>query len=161
MAPDGLATRPTTDRVREAVFNALGSLDLLVGATVVDAFAGSGALGIEALSRGAASCTFLDTSGPAIRAVEANLRSTGLAGRARVVRAEATAFLAAADEPFDLALLDPPYAYDGWGRLLDVVAARFVVVESGHAIAVPTRWDVVRSKRYGGTVVTFARPAER
>src|SRR5258705_6256920 len=80
VAPAAATTRPTTDRVREAVFNALGSLDVVVGARVLDLFAGSGALGIEALSRGAAAATFVDTSPKAIETVQANLAATGLTG---------------------------------------------------------------------------------
>ncbi len=89
VAPDGADTRPTADRVREATFNALASLDALVDAEVVDLFAGSGAMGIEALSRGAAHATFVDDDRRAIEAVEANLAATGLADRATVVRGPA------------------------------------------------------------------------
>lgn len=160
VAPEGLDTRPTSDRVREAVFNALASLDALRGARVLDLFAGSGALGIEALSRGAAHCTFVERSRPALDALRANLASTGLGSRAEVVALAAERFLAGEPDRYDLALLDPPYAFDGWSRLLAAVPARLSVVESDREVAVGPPWDVIRVKRYGGTVVTFARRAD-
>jgi 16S rRNA (guanine966-N2)-methyltransferase len=158
-APPGQSTRPTADRVREASFNALGSLDAVVGASVLDLFAGSGALGIEALSRGAATATFVDDDPRALGVVRANLESTGLADRATVVRADATRFVAAGDQSFDLALLDPPYAFDddAWKRLLDVLPAPLAVLESGREVVPPEGWEVLRAKRYGSTVVSIAR----
>jgi 16S rRNA (guanine966-N2)-methyltransferase len=161
VAPDGPATRPTGDRVREAVFNALHSLDAVVGRRYLDLFAGSGALGIEALSRGADHCTFVDSSPAALRAIRANLDATGLAARAAVRQADAAAFLAGSREHFDVALLDPPYAFDGWADLLTRLPADLVVVESGHEIELPAGWDAPRTRRYGGTVVHFARRAAR
>ncbi len=155
-APKGKDTRPTADRVREAVFNALNSLDAIDGRTVLDLFAGSGALGIEALSRGASHATFVDKDRLALDTVRANLAATGLADRATVRQADAMAFDAPA---VDLALLDPPYALaDGdWAGLLGRLDAELVVVESDRVVAVPDRWRVLRSKRYGGTVVLIAR----
>ncbi|MBN2176815.1 MAG: 16S rRNA (guanine(966)-N(2))-methyltransferase RsmD [Demequinaceae bacterium] len=102
-------TRPTTDRVREAVFGRLDAQDTIRGARVLDAFAGSGALGIEALSRGAAQAVFVESSPAAARVIEANLRDLALGDRAQVVRTPVKAFLASGDGVFDLALLDPPY----------------------------------------------------
>ena len=152
--------RPTTDRVREAVFAALTSLEALEGARVLDLFAGSGALGIEALSRGAASATFVDSHPAAVAAVRANLAATGLGGsRARVVRAEAARFLATDPGPWDLALLDPPYGYEGWPDLLAGLDAALVVAEAARPPALGPGWVVTRSRAYGGTVVTFASPS--
>src|SRR5262245_17447264 len=94
VAPVGSGTRPTGDRVREATFNALTSLGALDGAVVLDLFAGSGALGIEALSRGAASCTFVDVDRAARKAVADNLATCGFADRATVVAAPAERHLA-------------------------------------------------------------------
>src|SRR6187401_3741608 len=85
VGPDGTATRPTTDRVREAIFNSLGSAGLLEGALVADLFAGSGALGIEALSRGAEHCVFVERDRVAVRAIDENIGTLGLRARARVV----------------------------------------------------------------------------
>lgn len=172
MAPQGRDTRPTLDRVREAVFNALASLDAVAGARVLDLYAGSGALGIEALSRGAAHATFVDTDRSARRAVEENLAATGLDERAEVVGADALAHLRRLAEPvsadgrgaYDLVLLDPPYVTDdeAWGELFALVAAAapgaVVVVESDREVPVPDGWDALRSKRYGGTLVSVLMP---
>jgi 16S rRNA (guanine(966)-N(2))-methyltransferase RsmD len=107
-APRGLDTRPTSDRVRENVFNLVGPVD---GATVLDLFAGSGAMGIEALSRGAARAVFVENDADAVRTIERNLDKLRLTG-ARVVRADAITTLAqeaAAGREYDLVLVDPPY----------------------------------------------------
>lgn len=109
-APPGRDTRPTPDRVREAVFAMLGPLD---GVEVLDLFAGSGALGLEALSRGAATATFVDRSPRAAAAIRANAASLALKGRVRVVRRDWRAALAAeraAGRRFGLCLCDPPYS---------------------------------------------------
>jgi 16S rRNA (guanine966-N2)-methyltransferase len=113
VAPRGRGTRPTADRVREAVFSSL--LPHLPGARVLDLYAGSGALGIEALSRGAAHATFVERDRGALRAIADNLDTTGLGDRAEVVAADvrsALGRLAGAQEPFDVVLLDPPYRVD-------------------------------------------------
>ena len=159
--PPGLDVRPTTDRVREATFNALGSLDVVQGASVLDLFAGSGALGIEALSRGAGHATFVDSSPRALAAVRDNLATCGLDEAATVVRADAFAHLAVHPEHHDLALLDPPYAFDRWAELLDTVRAPVVVVESDRAVPTEPHYEVRRERRYGGTVVTIAAQADR
>lgn len=161
VTPTGDEVRPTTDRVREAVFNALGSMGAVVGASVLDLFAGSGALGIEALSRGAASATFVDSSAAATRAITENLSATGLDGVARVVRSDAWSYLAGNDEVVDLALLDPPYRFDRWDELLAVVPARLVVIESDRPVEVGPGAVVQRERRYGGTVVTIAALQDR
>jgi 16S rRNA (guanine966-N2)-methyltransferase len=158
VAPDGLDTRPTSDRVRESIFNALHSLDAVDGATVLDLFAGSGALGIEALSRGARHCTFVEPARPALDALRANLASTGLAAQATVVGTTAEAYLARRPELVDVALCDPPYAFDAWPELLASLPAGLVVCESDRPIEPGQGWRVVRTRRYGSTVVTFGRP---
>jgi len=150
-APPGRDIRPTSDRVREAIFSSLDAMDAVRGATVVDLFCGSGALGIEALSRGAASATFVDNDRTALAAVEANLASTGLEG-GRVVRAEAVRWLEQSDR-FDLALADPPYSFNQWHLVLSHLRAGLVVAESDRELDVPETWMIVRRKRYGGTVV--------
>src|SRR5205807_2939069 len=107
-APAGGRTRPTSDRVREALFSILGDVS---DARVLDLYAGSGALGIEALSRGAAGATFVDSDREAVVAIRANLALTGTDDRASVVRSPVGSFLAAGRHgPFDLVFLDPPYA---------------------------------------------------
>jgi len=157
-APAGRRVRPTSERVREALFNALGSMDSIAGATVLDLFAGTGALGIEALSRGATTATFVDADPRAIAAIKANLQATGMAERATVVQADAVRFLTDRPPPkVDIAFADPPYAFDGWARLLEVLPARLVAIEARSHIDLPSGWHPLRSKRYGDTVVTLAR----
>lgn len=167
VAPDGDTTRPTSDRVREAVFNALFSLDDPVdGAQVVDLFAGTGALGLEAISRGAAHVTFVERDGRALAALERNVRGTGAPREAvEVVRADALGWLGArADRgaaPFDVALVDPPYRFDGWAGVLAALDASIAVLESDRDLTTEVetsgRWAVIRHRRYGGTVVTMVR----
>lgn len=149
--------RPTADRVREAVFDVLSHLDAIEDATVVDLFAGSGAFGIEALSRGAAAATFVDSDRAAVAAVRANLETTGLSSAAtRVVRADALAWCAQAAERFDVALVDPPYAFDRWRELLERLPARAAVLESSHEVGLAGPFVLHRVYRYGGTLVTVA-----
>lgn len=162
-APPGTDTRPTTDRVREALFNALGSLGAVDGAVVADLFAGSGALGIEALSRGAASAHFVESDRRAAAVVEENLAALGFDDRGVVLRRPVEAALDQLPDPLDLVLADPPYAFDGWRELLADLEPRLagdglVVVESDRAVALPDGWEKVRERTYGGTVVLFARP---
>ncbi|MEA2686267.1 MAG: hypothetical protein QOE93_1462, partial [Actinomycetota bacterium] len=161
VAPPGRRLRPTTDRVREAVFSSLTSMDAIHDARVLDLFAGTGALGIEALSRGAASATFVDADHAAIRTIEANLATTGLGRAATVVRGDALRFVEAAASghgpTFDLALVDPPYAFDEWPRLLAALPARLAVLESGTHVDIHPPWAAVRSRRHGDTVVTLVR----
>ena len=160
--PAGQATRPTSDRVREAVFNALASLDAIDGADVLDPFAGSGALAIEALSRGAARATLIESDRSARAIIEANLASCGLAEQASVVAGDALAHLARTADQYDLVLLDPPYRYAGWADLQRAVLAQLapdgvIVIESDQPVEVVPPLSVVREKRYGGTVVLFTR----
>lgn len=152
-APAGTDTRPTTDKVREATFNALGSLDLVRDALVADLFAGSGALGIEALSRGADHCVFVERDRRALPVLRENLDHLGLVDRSRVIAGDA--IVAAARLDVDLALADPPYDFDRWDELLEVITAPFVVAESGRSIEPPVGWVVRRERRYGRSWVTF------
>lgn len=154
-APPGRDTRPTTDKVREAVFNALGSLDLVRDAVVADLFAGSGGLGIEALSRGAAQVVFVERDRAALRTLRDNLQVLGLGDRSRVVAGDSMA--TARTLTVDLVLADPPYDFDAWEDLLATVDAPFVVAEAGRSLddlSVPG-WAAVRTRRYGRTWVTF------
>jgi len=153
VVPDGSGTRPTTDKVRQAVFNSLDSAGLIDGAAVADLFAGSGALGIEALSRGAATCVFVERDRAALQAVRANITSLGLADRTTVITSDVPAWVPAL-RGVDLALIDPPYEFDGWDQLLTNLQVPFVVAEAGREIAPPTGWEALRSRRYGRTWVT-------
>ena len=158
VAPEGSATRPTPERVREATLNALGSLGAVVDATVLDLFAGSGAMGIEALSRGAARVTFVDHDRAAREAIEVNLVTTGLVEQADIVPSTVERFMATVgDRRWDLALLDPPYAFDGWPELLLDLPVELAVLESHHAVDPPFGWEVLRAKRYGSTHVVIAQ----
>jgi 16S rRNA (guanine966-N2)-methyltransferase len=164
VSPRGAATRPTSDRVREALFSLLGPLDEL---TVLDLYAGSGALGIEALSRGARHATFVDSAPAAARAIRANLDALGIgAERAELRRQDARAFLrsARAVRPeYDLAFLDPPYRLAaGLGRELSPALAGVlspdarVVTESDRraplALDHPTL-PLTDERRYGDTLI--------
>ena len=165
----GEGTRPLGDRVKQTLFAILEPA--LRGATFLDLFAGSGAAGIEALSRGAAHATFVERDAAAIRIINANLQRTGLAERATVIRSEVLAWLrdpARTAEPrSDLALLDPPYeetaalstALDALGPLLSPNAR--VVAKHFWRDAPPARVGLLasdRERRFGETALTFYRP---
>jgi len=159
VAPDGTTTRPTTERVREAIFNALYSLDAIEGATFVDLFAGSGALGLEALSRGAGHVVFIDRDRAALAAIEDNLASLDFEDSATVVSGDGLRWLNARTE-IDVALADPPYDFEQWSELLAALSAtscELVVVESGKPIGDHPEWQIARERRYGSTVVTMYR----
>jgi len=136
----------------------LGSMTDISGMAVADLFSGSGALGIEALSRGAARAVFVDDDPAAVRVVRANLEDLGLSEqRSTVVQREVLAWLATASQSFDLALCDPPYAFAGWPALFDRLEADLTVVESSAPPDVPASWVVIKEKRYGSTLVTVVR----
>ena len=122
---------------------------------MLDLFAGTGALGIEALSRGAASATFVDSDPLAVDTIRANLKNTGLAGT--VVRTDSLRFLQSSSETFDLALADPPYDFSEWPALLAALRVPLAVLESGAPVPAAPGWLILRSRRYGDSVVTLAR----
>src|SRR4029077_3926894 len=124
--PDGWPTRRTTDKVRQAVFNSLDSAGLIDGAAIADLFAGSGALGIEALSRGAATCVFVERDRAALQALRANIAALGVSGRTTVGTSDVPACVPAL-RGFDLELIDPRYEFDGWDQLLAVLQVPYVV----------------------------------
>ena len=155
-SPEGEDTRPTSERVREAIFNSLFSLDAIDDTRVLDAFAGSGALGIEALSRGASHTTFVESGRPALRALGDNISTLRLESSSVVIPGDALTHLARRPE-YDLVLLDPPYGFDQWDELLALMPAdAVVVIESDREVEVPATWVVHRVKHYGSTVVTLA-----
>lgn len=160
-APTGQDVRPTGDRVREATFNALGSMEALHGAVVLDLFAGSGALGIEALSRGASEAIFVDSSRRSVQAIRANIARCGFEDRSTVVSSSAFDYMLESDADVDLAFVDPPYAFDAWPRLMEVLRCQTVVIESDRAIDPGPGHVVQRQRRYGGTVVTIAVRPDR
>jgi 16S rRNA (guanine966-N2)-methyltransferase len=157
-APDSRSVRPTADRVREAIFDVLASLDVISGASVLDLFAGSGALGIEALSRGAERATFVDANRRCVAVIEANLRQTKLYQKAltEVVLADAPHYLATHPAAVDIAFCDPPYDFSGWPLLLEGLDAGLVVIESNREIDLGARHRLHRLYRYGSTLVTVA-----
>lgn len=150
------ATRPTTDKVREAIFNALSSLDVVDGARVIDLYAGSGALGIEALSRGAAHCVFVENNRDALVVLRKNLQHLGLQDRSSVMEADAMGALLAASS-CDLVLADPPYGFTEWAKLLQHCTASIVVLESNRQIGDVSGFSTIRERRYGRTFVAFLR----
>jgi 16S rRNA (guanine966-N2)-methyltransferase len=161
--PDGI--RPTQGLVRAAIFNVLA--EELAGASVLDLFAGSGALGIEALSRGAAEATFVERSQGCVSILRQNLEALGLSGRATLVRADVARWLRSHPEQVAAAaivLLDPPYGDPVLGSALealdDLVSPQtLVVVEHAHRQALPglERLLPLRDRRYGDTDVTMLR----
>jgi 16S rRNA (guanine(966)-N(2))-methyltransferase RsmD len=135
-APRGLATRPTGARVRQTLFDILAPR--LPGCRFLDAFAGAGAVGLEALSRGAATVVFVENDAAAIAAVRANVALLGGAGEVRVVRQDARVALAAfadAAERFDVVYLDPPYASDLYEAALEGAGREGVLAEDGIVVA--------------------------
>ena len=157
VAPDGQTTRPTSGRVREAVFNSLFSLGGVDGLTVVDLFAGTGAYGLEALSRGASHATFVERDRLALDALRDNIDALGFEAEATVVAGDAQRWGGgrSAADPFDLAFCDPPYDFEDWPALLEVVPASQCVAESRREIEVPALWSVLRTRRYASTLVTL------
>ncbi len=163
--------RPTMDRVRGAIFDSLR--DLVPGARVLDLFAGTGAMGIEALSRGAASAIFVDNDGRAIASIERNLASTRLTGAVQTMDVFSYLDRFAAPESFHLIVADPPYARKPGERdfapeLLASDSLRCALVAGGVFIlehlpgaefALANKWECLRQKRYGATAVAFLRRA--
>jgi 16S rRNA (guanine966-N2)-methyltransferase len=154
VAPDGTTTRPTTDKVRQAVFNSLGSMGVLEGAVVADLYAGSGALGIEAISRGAERCIFVERDRSALHALRDNIAALGIADRSAVHATDVMAWVPAMRN-VDIAFIDPPYAFEGWAALLPLVDVGMVVAESDDPIEPADGWTQVRARRYGRTWVTL------
>ena len=163
--PDGWSLRPTEDRVKETVFSMLGDIS---GMTVADLFSGTGAMGLEALSRGAASLTFVDESREAINLVRENLKTVGF--QAKTVQSNALDYLSR-KEKFDLIFLDPPYDSTLLEKSLEKIAAFDKLNEGGIIICessankvlpeLPEPYSLVKSYRYGKTKITLYVKAER
>ena len=160
-------TRPTSDRVREALFSSLDTTGLLPGARVLDLCAGSGALAFEALSRGARYADLVESHGPTARIARANARSLGIpAGRVQVHVRDIRAFLASEITAYDVILCDPPYrdAQQLIGAALELVAREQLLVPDGlfvaesrarDELAFPAPWRTWQERRYGDTAVTL------
>lgn len=159
----GQETRPTAGKVKEGVFSAL-QFDI-EGRRVLDLFAGTGQMGIEALSRGAASCTFVDRRNDAVKLVRDNLAVCGLTDRAQVVCADAMGYLASVRSKYDLVFLDPPYADDLLERAIahiarfDILALHGIIVAESPSDktlpALSAPYGVYREYRYGKIKVTI------
>lgn len=166
LAPEGRAVRPTGERVKEGFFSAI-QFELQCS-RVLDLFAGSGQLGIEALSRGAASCTFVDCVQAHQKLVIENLKSTGLFEQARVVCMDFEAFLKGAKETYDIALLDPPYNQHMLERALPLLAPKMsekgvMVCETERGEPLPETvgdFSLKKQYRYGKTLVSIYRKEE-
>ncbi len=157
VAPQLAAVRPTSDRVREAIFDILEARDLVTDARFVDLFAGSGALGIEALSRGARSVTFVERDRRALVAIDANLAATGYsAPQARVVRSDVETWVAShGNDEIDVVVADPPYDFTEWRSLLGGLSAATLLFEHRGTIETNGIYEISREYRYGGTLVTL------
>ena len=163
----GSQTRPTSDRVREALFSSLG--DAVTEANVLDLYAGSGALGIEALSRGAASATFVESSNEAAGVIRKNLAETRVGGDSEVLNIAVEQFFDSPSAQFyDLVFLDPPYALGMPNDPLRLLLSGYlsddalVVVEVSSRIdaQAPPGYRMVSEKRYGDTTLVFMKPME-
>ena len=156
-APRGNSVRPTLDRVREA-WMSIVQLSI-PGARVLDLFAGSGALGIEALSRGAQSAHFVDIDPRSLEAVRDNIAALGAVDRSVVTGADALEFAASiGSDEYDVAFVDPPYATDAAVRIAEIWLARpfsaVIGIEHARSAALPAGGD---SRRYGDSCITFYR----
>lgn len=169
-APSHEGLRPTSDRVRESVFNILahGIAEFeLQGARVIDLFAGTGALGLEALSRGAGYCLFVEEDADARALIRTNVEAFGLAGETRIFRRDATDLGPAGNmEAFGLAFLDPPYGQSLGDKALQILAdgkwlkaGAIAVIEerAGVPIEIPAAFDAIDARTYGDTTVRFLR----
>ncbi|MBX3259875.1 MAG: 16S rRNA (guanine(966)-N(2))-methyltransferase RsmD [Labilithrix sp.] len=172
-APRGQETRPTSDRVREALFSMLASDGVFaaeLGPRVLDLYAGSGALGLEAISRGARSAVLVESARPALAAIRENVRALGVEREVRVLAARVERALDAVEGPFDLALVDPPYAdvrTPSFGAILAEVAARLapsgvLVLEHASADEPPPAAGLTldRRRRHGDTTLSLFRRSE-
>ena len=163
----GMDTRPTTDKVKESLFNIIQFE--IEGRRVLDLFGGTGQLGIEALSRGADHCTFVDMRKEAAALIRENLRLTGLSERSRVVQGDALSFLSSCGEKFDVILLDPPYHTELLEKSVERITEFDILREHGIMVcesaaerelpALPPPYERGREYRYGKIRLTVCRRA--
>lgn len=170
--PDGRTTRPTSDRARESIFNVLAHAEWatpMEGARVIDAFAGSGALGIEAMSRGAAFCLFVESESAARGCIRDNIETFQLFGATRIHRRSATDLgskPAGLGEPFDLVFMDPPYGYDLVPPALEQLRRGAWITDDALVVAetaadaeppVTPNWTLLDERTYGAARISFLR----
>lgn len=164
---EGMETRPTSERVKEGVFSALNFE--LPGARVLDLYAGSGQLGIEALSRGAKSCTFVDSSKAAVKVIDENVAKTGFLNVSKVVVYDSEQFAAHCREKYDIIICDPPYRNNTVDRLLPLVGeiledGGMAVFESEKKYAPAEEYGSLKLQKryhYGNTAIYIFRKGER
>ena len=165
--PDGMATRPTSDRVKEAMFSII-HFDV-PGASVLDLFGGTGQLGIEAISRGAKTAVFVDEREDACELIRENLKRTNFTAQAKVIRSDYLSYLKSSGEKYDIILLDPPYAEVFLENSLKMITEIDILQSGGIIVAecplgkdLPWEFDgFIRSKdyKYGKTLLTLYRKA--
>lgn len=159
---DGLDTRPTTDRVKENVFNIISFA--LPCENVLDLFAGSGALGIEAISRGSSRCTFVESNKNAIKIIKQNIESASFSDKCDILMSDAVSFLKSCSDTFDLILLDPPYNKGFLKPVLDIIYERNLLSDDGIIVVETERdgesidgvkYNIRKSVAYGKTAITI------
>lgn len=163
ITPEGMDTRPTTDKVKEAVCSAL-QFDF-PGASVLDLFAGSGQMGIEALSRGAARAVFIDADNRALSCIKQNVTACGFADQAVILKSDAVGFLQRTSEKFDIAFLDPPYRHDILPQILPLLAEKMkkngiIVCEHEPECKLSPQilhFDLQKQKKYGKIIISIYR----
>ncbi|MFX4261699.1 16S rRNA (guanine(966)-N(2))-methyltransferase RsmD [Pelotomaculum propionicicum] len=166
--PPGMGVRPTSDRVKEALFNILGNS--VPDCSFLDLFAGSGNIGIEALSRGAASAVFVENNYKNLLVIKENLHLTGLEDKARLIRGEVAAVLSGLgleNQAFDIIFLDPPYLKDYEIKTLAAIARHRLLKPDGRVIVESSKnqhlppdaggLEIIRQEKYGDTVLSFYR----
>ncbi|MFQ5797424.1 MAG: 16S rRNA (guanine(966)-N(2))-methyltransferase RsmD [Bacteroidota bacterium] len=160
--------RPATDRVKETIFNVLATRLELSGAAVLDLFAGTGSLGIEALSRGAHRAVFVEAARPAVQIIERNLKALSAKSCSAVVQMDAMKYIRETREQFDVVFADPPYAFEFTDQLPTLIYERhltssggFLLIEHRDTVRFPssTAYGVSLTKKFAGTVVTFFQSA--
>ncbi len=166
-----LSVRPATDRVKKTIFDMLTNRMVLEGASVLDLFAGSGSLGIEALSRGAAHVTFVETNADALGFIEQNIAMLGCENTTEILCQDAMQFLRRSQDEYDLIFADPPYAYDETSTIPSVIFQDRILKRHGYLLIehaskleflTTPQYDVGPSRKFGRTHVTFfqhRRPA--
>ncbi len=169
VSPDGEDTRPTLDRVKEAVFSML--LPYINESVVLDLFAGSGAMGIEALSRGAKKAVFVDSSGKAISCIKANVNNAQMAEDSLIVCSDSCKFLSEYSEVFDIIFIDPPYESGLYEKVFSLIASKDLISHEGLIIAewdyengigsLPREFEIVKEKKYGRVGISVFKRSQR